>query len=165
MTDTNHKIAFGGGCHWCTEAVFQALKGVSLVEQGWIASEGAQDEFSEAVIVHFNPQEITIDKLIEIHLHTHKSTSNHSMRKKYRSAVYTFSNVDTKLSKEAISQFQKEFKDEIITGVYPFKLFKSAPKQMQNYYLSSPSKPFCRRYIVPKLQTLSHQFSNNLKGD
>ena len=82
------KIALGGGCHWCTEAVFQHLKGVDRVEQGYVSSDGMHSTFSEAVIVHFEPQMIPLAKLIEIHLYTHNSTSNHSFRKKYRSAVY-----------------------------------------------------------------------------
>ena len=82
-------IGLGGGCHWCTEAVFLNLKGVVRVEQGWISASGAV-EFSEAVLVHFNPEKISIKDLIAVHLHTHKSTSSHSMRSKYRSAVYTF---------------------------------------------------------------------------
>lgn len=75
------KIGFGGGCHWCTEAVFQSLKGVKSVQQGWIASKNEHFEFSEAVIVDFDPSSIPLKVLIEIHLHTHKSTSEHSMRK------------------------------------------------------------------------------------
>ena len=67
------KIALGGGCHWCTEAVFQSLKGVEKVNQGYVASTGENNWFSEAVIVHFNDEIITLKTLIEIHLHTHKS--------------------------------------------------------------------------------------------
>ena len=75
------KIAFGGGCHWCTEAVFQILIGVVKVQQGWVRSVKENDTFSEAVIVHFNAKKTDLKVLIEIHLLTHKSTSNHSMRK------------------------------------------------------------------------------------
>ena len=63
------KIGFGGGCHWCTEAVFQSLKGVLKVEQGWVSSTKENDAFSEAVIVHFNYNIISIKELTEIHLH------------------------------------------------------------------------------------------------
>src|SRR3954451_12716902 len=87
---TYNKIGFGGGCHWCTEAVFLSLKGVEQVEQGWIASQPPYDAFSEAVVVTYDPLVITLTDLITIHLHTHASTSNHSMRQKYRSAVYWF---------------------------------------------------------------------------
>ena len=57
------KIGLGGGCHWCTEAVFQSLKGVHLVEQGYIASEGIAASFSEAVIVHYNPDTVSYTHL------------------------------------------------------------------------------------------------------
>ena len=90
MQTNLYKIAFGGGCHWCTEAVFQSLKGVEKVEQGFITSYDQNNTFSEAVIVDFNTEKIDLKTLVEIHLHTHKSTSNHSMRKKYRSAIYVF---------------------------------------------------------------------------
>ena len=91
MKEMISKIGFGGGCHWCTEAVFQSLKGVAKVEQGWIASFDEYDSFSEAVIVYYNETVISLETLIDVHLYTHRSNSDHSMRKKYRSAVYTFS--------------------------------------------------------------------------
>ena len=93
------KIGFGGGCHWCTEAIFQSLIGVENVQQGWIASNGDNSSFSEAVIVEYNATIIPIEVLIEIHLHTHKSTSSHSMRKKYRSAIYVFNKENAEISK------------------------------------------------------------------
>ena len=107
------KIGFGGGCHWCTEAVFQYIKGVEKVEQGWIASEGEDIAFAEAVIVHFNPVQIPLKRLVEIHLHTHKSTSNHSMRKKYRSGVYTFSKGQEQLAKKIIEDLPEQYVPEI----------------------------------------------------
>jgi len=99
------KVAFGGGCYWCTEAVFQSLIGVEKVAQGFISSEGKNDSFSEAVIVYFN-EKITLKTLIEIHLHTHKSTKEHSMRTKYRSAIYYF----TKEQKKKVFRYWKLYK-------------------------------------------------------
>lgn len=152
MKSAISQIGFGGGCHWCTEAVFQALKGVIKVKQGWIASEGGNENFSEAVLVHFNSEEITIESLIKVHLHTHKCTSNHSMRKKYRSAVYTFSDEQLIQSKILIAGFQNDFENKIITKVLPFIAFKPSSSEFQNYYIKNPSKPFCKRYINPKLK-------------
>ena len=164
MESTDSQIGFGGGCHWCTEAVFQALKGVIKVEQGWIASEGENDIFSEAVIVHFN-SDVSIKTLIEVHLLTHKSTSNHSMRKKYRSAIYTFSAEQLFLCKAILADFQNDFENKIITNVYPFKAFKTSSREFQNYYLANPSKPFCKRYIEPKLKLIMNNFAHNLNRD
>lgn len=165
MSATN-KIAFGGGCHWCTEAVFQSLKGVVKVEQGFVASKGENTSFSEAVIVHFNPKNIPLSVLVEVHLLTHKSTSQHTMRKKYRSAIYIFSEEEhAKLSK-ILDNIQKKIKKPIITKVLLFKSFKPSEAQFKNYYLKNPEKPFCKTYIKPKLKLLIKEFSNysNIKA-
>ncbi|GAL66803.1 peptide-methionine (S)-S-oxide reductase [Jejuia pallidilutea] len=153
------KIAFGGGCHWCTEAVFQSLIGVFKVEQGFVGSIDADSSFSEAVIVHFNSAKIALSTLIEIHLHTHKSTSNHSMRTKYRSAIYTFSEEQMHIVTSQLELLQFQFQNKIITKVLPFNRFKASRVQIQNYYYSNPKKPFCESFINPKLKLLLHTFS------
>lgn len=153
------KIALGGGCHWCTEAVFQSLIGVSKVEQGFVASTGDQNTFSEAVIVHFNPETISLKTLIKIHLYTHKSISNHSMRTKYRSAVYTFSEVQKKDAEQIIKNLQSQFENMLVTEILPFKSFKGSREQIRNYYFNNPEKPFCERFINPKLEILLKQFA------
>lgn len=152
------KITFGGGCHWCTEAVFQSLIGVKKVEQGWVASTEKNDTFSEAVIVHFYADKIDLKTLIEVHLLTHKSTSNHSMRKKYRSAIYYFSENQKEESLKIIDDLQENFEDKIITQILVFHQFKPSTKEFQNYYQSNPEKPFCETYINPKLRLLQSKF-------
>ena len=152
------KIRLGGGCHWCTEAVFATLTGVQNIEQGWIASKPPQDWFSEAVLVHYDPVIITLKDLIEIHLHTHSSTSNHSMRNKYRSAVYVFNDDDKTEAQQAIQDLQPQFEQPIITQVLPFSDFKASLPEYVNYYYSNPDKPFCTLYINPKLQLLRTKF-------
>ncbi len=156
------KIAFGGGCHWCTEAVFQTLVGVELVEQGWVSSTEKNSTFSEAVIVHFNFEIIDLKTLIEIHLLTHKSTSNHSMRNKYRSAIYYFSHQQKKENLKIIDELQSNFENKIVTQVLEFKNFKPSTEEFQNYYQSNPEKPFCENYINPKLKLLIQKFSNHI---
>ena len=155
---TIQKIGFGGGCHWCTEAVFQSLLGVEKVEQGWIASKGEAFAFSEAVIVHFSPEEISLAVLVEIHLNTHKSTSEHSMREKYRSAIYYFENQEEVLSC-ILEQLNSEFDHELITQILPFANFKPSREAIKNYYFSNPKKPFCETFINPKLRLLLERFS------
>src|SRR6195952_1575905 len=108
------KIGFGGSCHWCTEAVFQSLRGVAEVKQGWIASDGGAEDFSEAVIVGFDPAVISLDTLVEVHLHSHSCTSLHSMRAKYRSAVYTFEEGQVALVQQAIERLQADFDAPVI---------------------------------------------------
>ncbi|MGK0412998.1 MAG: peptide-methionine (S)-S-oxide reductase [Polaribacter sp.] len=156
------KIAFGGGCHWCTEAVFQALIGVEKVEQGWVASTEKNNTFSEAVLVYFDDKKIDLKTLISIHLRTHKSTSNHSMRTKYRSAVYYFSNHQKEKSIKIIENLQSDFEATIITQIVAFKKFKPSKKEFKNYYQSNPNKPFCKTYISPKLKFLLQNFTNHI---
>lgn len=153
------KIALGGGCHWCTEAVFQSLRGVVKVEQGYVASLGEAHAFSEAVIVHFDAEEISLKVLIEIHLYTHKSTVMHSMRAKYRSAVYVFSAKQKQVSEEILQQLQHQFTDALVTKVLPFQSFKASREEITNYYSKNPNKPFCERFIEPKLALLRKEYA------
>ncbi len=159
------KIALGGCCHWCTEAVYQSLKGVSKVGQGFISSSGSNSGFSEAVIVHFDKKVIGLKAIIEIHLHTHSSTSKHSMRSKYRSAVYTFSKNQAHDVEKIIIELQEGFEHKIITEVLPFVDFKPSEKQFANYYFNNPQKPFCQNYIEPKIKLLLQRFSNRIDAN
>lgn len=164
-TETKHKLGFGGGCHWCTEAVFQHLKGTVKVKQGYIASTGEASSFSEAVIVHFSPEEIPLKDLIEIHLHTHNSTSNHSFRKKYRSAIYFFSSEDETEIQEILKNLQENFNQILVTQVLPLRKFKASRASIQDYYYKNPEAPFCQRYIHPKLELLQNKFAQSLKPE
>jgi len=152
------KAGFGGGCHWCTEAVFSSLKGVSNVQQGWITSTGNNSWLSEGVVLEFDDAIISLDTLIAVHLYTHASTSLHSMRGKYRSAVYIFDNEDAITAKEIIIKLQPEFDKRIITQVLPFNRFEKSREELLNYYYSNPQKPFCENYINPKLKLIKERF-------
>lgn len=156
------KIGLGGGCHWCTEAVFQSLKGVLNVSQGYIASIEYETSFSEGVIVEFDPVSIPLHVLLEIHVLTHKSTRNHSMRPKYRSAIYTFSEAQKEHAETALTQLAKNNESNIITEVLSFQAFKPSREELLNYYYNNPEKPFCKTYIDPKIKLLQDQFSDHL---
>ena len=99
-----------------------------------MSSTGDNTTFSEAVIVHFNSEDMSLGMLIEIHSHTHKSTSNHSMRTKYRSAVYVFSKEQKQEAKQILESLQNQFENKLITEVLPFESFKASREQIQNYY-------------------------------
>lgn len=157
------KVGFGGSCHWCTEAVFDALRGVDHVEQGWIRSTAPNDEWSEAVIVHFDASIIDLGTLLTIHLYTHSCTSTHPMRQKYRSAVYTYNAQQNAIAEQQLKQLQAEFEHPIITRVLPFVDFKLNDEKYLDYYKKNPDKPFCQLYINPKLQRIREQFNTNCK--
>ena len=156
------KIGFGGGCHWCTEAYFQSLIGVEKVEQGWISSDFPNESFSEAVIVHYNSNAIPLNILIAIHLHTHAATKKHSLREKYRSAVYAFDE-NTNDIQQMIDYNQSDFEQPIITQAIIFKSFRLNSETQQNYYIKNKEGVFCERYISPKLSKIEIEFASYFK--
>lgn len=151
-------LGFGGGCHWCTEAVFQALRGVSSVEQGWIASVAPDDRFSEAVLVHFDPAVITPAELLEAHLHTHASGSDHSMREKYRSAVYTFDDAQQHDMVQILAEISANSATPVVTRALPFREFRASRDEITNYHARGPERPFSQTHISPKLDSLRQHF-------
>jgi peptide-methionine (S)-S-oxide reductase len=155
---THNQIGFGGGCHWCTEAVFSVLKGVSAVSQGFVSSTGGACAFSEGVLLQFDPLIIHLRDLIRIHLTTHSSYSDHYMRHKYRSAIYTFSDTQTREAEALLRELKSQMNEKVVTEVMPFREFRASPPASQNYYAKDPQKPFCQKHIRPKLLALSIKF-------
>lgn len=147
---SSKKLGFGGGCHWCTEAVFQALPFVEKVEQGYIKSNAPQDSWSEAVIVHFSDPD-RIPELMAIHLATHNSTSEHSRRSEYRSAVYYFDDAIKRELEDLLISLSRKRNKNYITKVLAYRGFKASRESILNYYKTRPDAPFCTRYIEPKL--------------
>ncbi len=156
-------IGMGGGCHWCTEAVFESLKGVGRVEQGWISSVAPDDSFSEGVIVHFDPAAIRLSDLIEVHLHTHASQSDHSLRARYRSAVYAMDVARLAQADSILNDLAAGFVKPLVTRALPFRDFRPSRGTMTCYYSTDPSRPFCRDYIEPKIRLLRGRFPTLLK--
>ena len=151
-------IGFGGGCHWCTEAVFDSLRGVARVQQGFIQSTAPYDNFSEAVIVSFDPNIISLSVLTDIHLRTHASGSNHSMRGKYRSAVYVKDAAQHTQIERVLKQLSDGFEMPRVTHVLRLAAFKPSGPRFQNYYKNGPERPFCKTYIDPKLAMLRRDY-------
>lgn len=154
MDNTVKKIGLSGTCYWCTEAIFLSLRGVTKVEQGWLSSVGEQSWFSEGIIVTYMPDVISLKNIISIHLHTHSSTKNHTMRDKYRSAIYAMDPYQMTEIKHNLALLQHEFDLPLITRAYTFNQFKSSDESIQNYYYSDPQRPFCENIITPKLKKL-----------
>lgn len=157
------RIGFGGGCHWCTEAVFQALRGVADVRQGFIASLTPDDGFSEAVIVTFDPAAVSLKTLISAHLITHASEADHKMRGKYRSAIYTFDPNQSEQAKAILARLAADTGAEFVTRVLPHRTFKESDTRFHNYYQRDPTRPFCQTYIDPKLAKLRRVMAAAIK--
>ena len=152
-------VGFGGGCHWCTEGVFQALRGVDHVDQGYIQSEPPADNWSEGVIVKFDPAIISLATLSEVHLRTHSVSRARSLRSKYRSAIYIVEDAQRREAELAVAKFAEESGVTVHTKVLPLMSFKASEARYQNYYRTDPNRPFCQRYIDPKLDYIRQHFA------
>lgn len=144
--------------------MFQALRGVSKVEQGFLSSDPPHDNFSEGVIVHFSPEEITLALLIDVHLCTHASTSNHKLRGKYRSAVYVSGEGQAADAREVLEALQPKFPEPVVTQILQLVAFKPSDESFRDYYQKNAEGPFCSAYIDPKLKLIQARFGSHLSS-
>ena len=159
------KIGFGGGCHWCTEAVFQPLAGVLAVCQGFIRSDAPDDGWSEAVEVEFDPARISARDLIGVHLATHASASRHKLRGKYRSAVYATDKDDLDGFRAIIAEIGAATGMEFMTRALMHRGFRPSDPRYHDYYRKGPERPFCQAYIEPKLAMLRARHKHLLRKE
>lgn len=159
------KVALGGSCHWCTEAIFRSLKGVAEVEQGWLAATDSADALHEGIIIHFNPELISLGALVAVHLHTHSCTSQHALRHRYRSAVYAYSDPQCVEIAAVITGLAAEFNAPILTQAVMFHHFEPSRPENVDYYYRAPEKPFCQVRINPKLALLLAKFSEYMDSE
>lgn len=152
-------IGFGGGCHWCTEAVFASLRGVVAVEQGFARSEPPAQSWSEAVRISFDRGVIPLRVLTEIHLRTHASASDHKMRGKYRSAVYTTSDAQSDEARGLLNDLRTGFDGRLVTQVLSIAGFRLSDPRFHRYFERHEGGPFCTRYIDPKLNLLREEYA------
>ncbi|KQN04298.1 peptide methionine sulfoxide reductase [Sphingomonas sp. Leaf25] len=152
---------FGSGCHWCTEGVFQILRGVAEVDQGFLQSTTPDDAWAEGVVVRFDPAIVSFD----VHLRTHSANSGYSPNGRYRSAVYVVGDDQRQRAEAAIARLAPDIGTAARTKVLPLVGFRPSEERYRNYYRTDPSRPFCRRYIDPKLAAIRRDFAAHALPD
>jgi len=172
------EIYFAGGCFWCTEAVFQRLKGVEKVTSGYANGEGenptyeevssGESGFAEAIKVEFNPDIISLEKLLEVFWATHDATSlnrqGNDVGTQYRSGIY-FSDESEKEVVEKSKSEQPE-NEKIVTDIEPLKNFFTAEEYHQNYYnQNKENNMYCPVVITPKITKLLEKFNSEVKEE
>jgi peptide-methionine (S)-S-oxide reductase len=170
---------FGSGCFWCTEAVFQQLKGVKSVASGYSGGRVANPTYrqvctgttghAEVIQVTWDPAVVTYPELLEVFWKTHDPTTlnrqgaDHGTQ--YRSVIF-YHNAE---QKQAAEQYKKKldaaevFSDPIVTEIAAFSKFYPAEDYHQNYYNDNPDQGYCRVIIGPKLDKLRAVFREKLK--
>lgn len=171
---------FGGGCFWCTEAVFQNLKGVEKVVSGYMGGELKHPTYmeicngdtghAEVIQIDFKENEISFEELLLVFFKTHNPTTlnqqGNDIGTQYRSVVF-YNSDEQKLQAEAmINQLDNEkiFDNRIVTEVSPISDFYEAEDYHQNYFNLNTNKPYCSFVIQPKLNKFIAEFNDKLKA-
>jgi peptide methionine sulfoxide reductase msrA/msrB len=160
------KATFGGGCFWCTEAIFQKLRGVEKVESGYSGGATINPTYqdvcagitghAEVVEITYDPDVISYADLLKIHLSTHDPTTlnyqgaDHGTQ--YRSIILTHDELQKQTAEKIILEMASSFDNEIVTEVSPFENFYKAETYHQNYYNNNPGQGYCAAVISPKLE-------------
>jgi peptide-methionine (S)-S-oxide reductase len=169
-------IVFGGGCFWCTEAVFKMLKGVTSVLPGYSGGKidnptyeqvsGGNTGHAEGVQVEYDPSLVSSRSLLTVFFGSHDPTTRNKqgadVGTQYRSVIF----YTTPVQKEEIEKFIKEINSSnslgkpIVTEVEPLTKFWIAENYHQEYFKNNPGNPYCEIVINPKLEKVVKEFSN-----
>jgi peptide-methionine (S)-S-oxide reductase len=180
MEDRKSEIAtFAGGCFWCTEAIFDQVKGVLDVKSGYSGGRVINPSYrevtrgttghAEAIQIQFDPSVISYTELLEIFFKTHDPTTLNrqgaDVGTQYRSAVFYHSEEQRQTTEDIIEALNKEkiWKDPIVTEVTAFTNFYIAEDYHQEYFANNPQQGYCRIVIQPKLDKFTKVYNDKLK--
>lgn len=170
---------FGNGCFWCTEAIFQQLKGVSKVVSGYSGGKVKNPTYkevcsgltghAEAIQLTYDPQVISYDELLEVFWQTHDPTTLNrqgaDVGTQYRSVVFYHNDEQKKLALMYKEKLDKSgaFDDPVVTEISAFTEFYPAEDYHQNYFKLNGSAPYCSYVIQPKVDKFKKVFKTKLK--
>lgn len=178
MKKTYAIATLGGGCFWCTEAVFQRLRGVKSVKPGYSGGTTQNPTYeevstgetghAEAIQIEFDPKKIRFSDLLYVFFKTHDPTTlnrqGNDMGTQYRSAIFYHDETQKKEAEEIIEAMKEEFEDPIVTEIVPFTKFYEAENYHHDYYNQNHSNnSYCHFVIDPKLEKLQKNMSSYLK--
>jgi peptide-methionine (S)-S-oxide reductase len=175
------KITFGNGCFWCTEAIFQSVKGVISVTSGYTGGHAKNPTYmeicngntghAEALEVEYDADVLTFDELLLVFFKTHTPTTlnrqGNDVGTQYRSAIFYHTDEQRQQSEAMIKKLTEEnvFDKPIVTEVTPVSEFYKAEDSHQNYYNDNPMKPYCAFVIQPKLNKFVKEFTDKVKPE
>ncbi|MFL5341966.1 MAG: peptide-methionine (S)-S-oxide reductase MsrA [Gemmataceae bacterium] len=170
---------FAAGCFWCTEAVFQRLKGVRHVAAGYSGGHFKNPTYeqvcsgatghAEAVQLTFDPAEVSYAELLEVFWRTHDPTTPNRQGEdygtQYRSAIFYHSDRQRQLAELYKRKINEAgvFPAPVVTEITPFESFYPAEDDHQNYFRSHGGQLYCRMVIRPKIERLERIFQQKLK--
>ena len=175
-TDT---ATFGTGCFWCTEAIFQELKGVLKVTSGYSGGNAVNPSYeevcsgttghAECLQIIYDPAVISFDELLEVFWESHDPTTlnrqGNDVGTQYRSAIFYHDATQKQKAAHYKEELNKNgaYNNPIVTEITPFTKFYPAEDYHQNYYNTHGSQPYCAFVIRPKVEKFEKVFKNKLK--
>jgi len=174
-------ITVGGGCFWCTEAVFEQLKGVEKVESGYSGgtvvaptyeqvSEGDTGH-AEVSQITFDPKVISLKDILGVFFTVHDPTTlnrqGNDVGTQYRSVIFYRNDDQKAVAKQVIKEISdaKIWNGRIVTELSPFKAFYKAEDYHQEYFRLHGSQPYCQMVIAPKVAKFRDHFRDKLKDN
>ncbi len=178
--DSNRALAtFGNGCFWCTEAIFQRLKGVEKVVPGYTGGNIKNPTYNEvcngttghaeAIQIVFDPKLISYRELLEVFFYTHDPTTLNQqgadVGTQYRAAIFYHDEDQKNEAIKIIEQLEEEkvYQERIVTELTPLDVYYVAEDYHQNYYNNNKNQGYCRAVINPKLDKLVKKYQSKLK--
>ena len=172
----NREVAtFGGGCFWCTEAVFKELRGVEKVESGYAGGTVPDPSYeavctghtghAEVIQVTYDPSVVSYRDLLEVFFATHDPTTldrqGADVGTQYRSTVLYHDDAQRRAAEATIAELEREgaFEDPVVTKVEPLEHFYPAERYHQDYYTRNGRQPYCQIVIAPKLAKFRQKFA------
>ncbi len=179
MTQSIDTATFGSGCFWCSEAIFERVKGVVRVTSGYsggtkphpdyqLVSSG-HTRYAEVVQIFYHPDEIAYTDLLKIFWGTHDPTMVNrqgvDIGPQYRSVIFYHNNKQKEWAEQAKKKLEEAqiWTKPIATEISPYKNFYKAEKHHQNYYKENPTAGYCRFVITPKIKKFDTVFKKLLK--
>ena len=179
-TATPQSVVLGGGCFWCTEAVFVKLDGVISVVSGYAGGSAETADYkavcsgttdhAEVIRVRFDSSRITFGQLLKVffavaHDPTHLNRQGNDIGRQYRSAVFYADDEQRKVAEAYIQQLReaKVFEAPIVTTLEPLEQFFEAEEYHQNFAARNPAQPYVAAIAVPKVKKLEKAFADKLK--
>jgi peptide-methionine (S)-S-oxide reductase len=180
--DTKSEVnlaTFGGGCFWCTEAIFQRLKGVEKVVSGYSGGHvdhptyeqvcSGKTGHAESIQITYDPAKVSYSELLEVFWRTHDPTTRNRQGNdtgpQYRSVIFYHDEEQKKSAEAYKGKLESEhiWDHPIVTEIVPYVRFWPAEDYHQNYYNSNPSKGYCSIVITPKIEKFKKIFKDRLK--
>ena len=166
---------FGGGCFWCTEAVFQMLKGVSKVESGYAGGSSDNPTYrkvsegdgmhAEVIRVTYDAAVLTYEDLLIVFFGSHDPTTpnrqGYDIGEQYRSMILYGTNEEKEIAEKIKMEVQESLKDgtRVVTEIKPLEKFFVAEGYHQNYYSQNKGNRYCELIIEPKIEKVQKRFA------